>query len=81
MGMGFGIGSMKRCARWSMELILGLLRRINAMEKKKDELEDATRKLQAKAVKLKAKLRGLEQQLRWQKWVSKFLLRLLRLVC
>ena len=61
--------------RRSIELIPGLLRRINATEKQKDEFETAAARSEAKAAKLKAKLRETEKQLRWQKWLNKFLVR------
>ena len=63
--------------RRSIEVIPGLLRRVNATEQQRDELQTVLTKLESKAAKLKVKVKDMEHELARQKHIRKWLVRLL----
>ena len=63
--------------RRSIEVIPGLLRRVNATEQQRDELQTVLIKLESKAAKLKVKVKDMEHELVRQKHIRKWLVRLL----
>ena len=63
--------------RRATEIIPGLLRKINATEKDRDEYEEIARRNERKVTKLKEKVKELEKEIRCKKWVNKLLVKLL----